>query len=74
MLEKVQLKLDLVSREEGGQVTAPMGTQCHPRNSDDQSQHCTSKSLHFKSSTKKGRSSTLPLKETGRFEGGLVKV
>ena len=73
-LAKVRLKLDLASREEGGQVTAPIGTQCRPKNSDNQSQHCASKSLHFKSSTKGGRSSTLPLKETRRFKGGLVKV
>ena len=55
-------------------MTAPMRTQCRPKNRDDQSQHCASKSLHFKSSTKEGRSSTLPLEETGRFKGGLVKV
>ena len=55
-------------------MTAPMRTQCRPKNSDNQSQHCASKSLHFKSSTKKGRSSTLTLKETGRFKGGSVKV
>ena len=55
-------------------MTAPIGTQCRMKNSDDQSQHWASKSLYFKLSTKKGRSSTLPLKETGRFKGGLVKV
>ena len=74
MLAKIRLKLDLASREEGGQVMAPMRMQCRLKNSDNQSQHCASKSLHFKSSTKEGRSSTLPLKETRRFKGGPVKV
>ena len=36
-LAKIWLKLDLASREEGGQVTAPMRMQCRPKNSDDQS-------------------------------------
>ena len=55
-------------------MTAPIRTQWHTKSSDDQSQHCTSKSLHFKSSTKEGWSSTLPLKETGCSAGGPVKL
>ena len=73
-LVKVWLKLNLASREEGGQVTAPIRMQCHAKSSDDQSQHCASKSLYFKSSTKEGWSFTQPLNDVGGLLGGSVKL
>ena len=68
------VKLDLASRAEGGQVTAPIRTQCHTKSSDNQSQRCNSKSLHLKSSTKEGWSSTSPLKEIGCSIRGPVNL
>ena len=55
-------------------MTAPIRMQCHTKSSDDQSQQCASKSLHFKSSTKEGRSFTQPLNNHGSSLGGLVKL
>ena len=55
-------------------MTSPMRMQCYTKDSDNQSQHCASKSLHVKSSTKEGRSSILLSNEIGRSIGGSVKL